>query len=729
MKYQKHSFNYKLMVSYFALVWVIVGLISVSSYVTFRGMYQQSVDEMNQKTLRATVELYEEKIFQPVMKLYTDFLGKSGTGKAGNLFYSKNRLDTMEIYEIHHNLRSEVIGNSCISEIHLYDRERQQMISSRFGYKSGEDAAKILSYYSMENISEDASFPIITAAFQYPDEDSFYYNIIYSTNLGGRSRQGNTGFILFTMNSSRISEMMNQNEEDRVYIVSQDGTILCHPQMERTGQEPEFLFEPGLNYSVYMEKNTVISCMKSPTNNQYFVVETSMDGFYPAVRQLIGRMIWITAGMILLGGVAALVMSRHMAKPIQQAMNLITETLPDGEKAKKQDLEEIVNTICDEFQSLEQFTKSNKETIKNNYLLNLYLNQTKHGEGWEGKKAYIGFSGKAPCQPALVSWQFQKEIGMETKQMAVYKYIHDMQNLVKDSTVIAGETEENILAVVSVRESREEIRSFLEKTAKESSGRIVVYLGRECGGDMQVGQEFAFLKEMLSYQFFYPEKQVWEAETFAVQKEAVPEVNLNDFVKWLKSYQLEACQSDLVQTLENMDRLAICSEKRQEILLKYISAVSDTARAAGIHLEEMKHIIESENILVFQENFKRLMEEFRDTAVFRTQSKKHEEADAIKQFIAEHYDQDISLNMIAENMHMSPSYISRFFKEQTGMNITEYMKEIKLSEAEKLLVATEYSVEKIARMIGYNTTHYFIRQFKEKYGETPTVYRKKYNAK
>lgn len=107
------------MVSYLALVWVVAGLISVSSYITFRKMYRQSTDEMNRKTLRATVEFYEEKIFQPVMKIYSDFLGASGIGKTGNLFYSERQLDTMEIYEINNSIRSEAAKNEFISEIHL----------------------------------------------------------------------------------------------------------------------------------------------------------------------------------------------------------------------------------------------------------------------------------------------------------------------------------------------------------------------------------------------------------------------------------------------------------------------------------------------------------------------------------------------------------------------------------------------------------------------------------
>lgn len=178
-----------------------------------------------------------------------------------------------------------------------------------------------------------------------------------------------------------------------------------------------------------------------------------------------------------------------------------------------------------------------------------------------------------------------------------------------------------------------------------------------------------------------------------------------------------------------MDERAVPYEVRQETLLKYISAVSETARSAGIRLEGMMKVVDSGNIWLFQENLMELIQELQTALEERQKSKKTEEIEMIRSFILQHYNQDISLNMIAQNMHMSTSYISRFFKEKTGQNITEYIKEIKLSEAEKLLTTTNDSVEKIAGLIGYNTTHYFIKQFKEKYGETPTVYRKNHQAK
>ena len=178
------------------------------------------------------------------------------------------------------------------------------------------------------------------------------------------------------------------------------------------------------------------------------MVETSVDGFYPAVHQLIGQMVVITMSMILAGGIAAILISRHMSRPIQQVVDMISDTLPEGMEDQKQDLKGIVNTICDEFHSLDMFMKNSRETIKNNYILSLYWNQTGNQAELEEKKNYIGISCQGKYLPVLINYGFYEQISTEARQMAIYKYIHDLQNSAKSFSIIASEVEENIIAVI-----------------------------------------------------------------------------------------------------------------------------------------------------------------------------------------------------------------------------------------------------------------------------------------
>ncbi|MCR5755333.1 MAG: helix-turn-helix transcriptional regulator, partial [Acetatifactor sp.] len=79
---------------------------------------------------------------------------------------------------------------------------------------------------------------------------------------------------------------------------------------------------------------------------------------------------------------------------------------------------------------------------------------------------------------------------------------------------------------------------------------------------------------------------------------------------------------------------------------------------------------------------------------------------------------------IAEKVYLSPKYISRIFKEETGVTITQYTNDCKLNKASRLLLETNISLEELIKQVGFSSTNYFIKKFKEKYSVTPTQYRR-----
>lgn len=94
------------------------------------------------------------------------------------------------------------------------------------------------------------------------------------------------------------------------------------------------------------------------------------------------------------------------------------------------------------------------------------------------------------------------------------------------------------------------------------------------------------------------------------------------------------------------------------------------------------------------------------------------------QYIHEHiYDPNLSVGSMACDMNLSASYISRFFKFQTGYTISNYIDNLRLDKAKKLLKETELSLKEILDSIGYVDPTNFIRKFKKSEGLTPMQYR------
>ena len=93
-------------------------------------------------------------------------------------------------------------------------------------------------------------------------------------------------------------------------------------------------------------------------------------------------------------------------------------------------------------------------------------------------------------------------------------------------------------------------------------------------------------------------------------------------------------------------------------------------------------------------------------------------------YIADHYTYDIPLERLASIACMSASKLKTCFKRHTGCTVTEYIQGRRMSQAEHLLIDTDFTMGQIAQMIGYSTSSRFAELFKKNTGILPIEYRK-----
>jgi two-component system response regulator YesN len=99
----------------------------------------------------------------------------------------------------------------------------------------------------------------------------------------------------------------------------------------------------------------------------------------------------------------------------------------------------------------------------------------------------------------------------------------------------------------------------------------------------------------------------------------------------------------------------------------------------------------------------------------------------ILKFVSENYhDSTLCLESIAQQFNYSASYISHFFKEQTGETLIKYIDNFRIKRAKQLLRETDYSLTDILTLVGYNDKNNFIRKFKKLENITPIQYRNSY---
>ena len=92
-------------------------------------------------------------------------------------------------------------------------------------------------------------------------------------------------------------------------------------------------------------------------------------------------------------------------------------------------------------------------------------------------------------------------------------------------------------------------------------------------------------------------------------------------------------------------------------------------------------------------------------------------------YIKNHYAQDISLDILAQVVHLNKSYLARQFKKEFGMSPIAYLIKVRMDYAKKLLTESTLPVKAVAALCGYNDPSFFNFYFKKTFGISPAAYR------
>lgn len=100
----------------------------------------------------------------------------------------------------------------------------------------------------------------------------------------------------------------------------------------------------------------------------------------------------------------------------------------------------------------------------------------------------------------------------------------------------------------------------------------------------------------------------------------------------------------------------------------------------------------------------------------------------VKAIINDNYQKEVTIEKLAKSVSVSPFHLSRIFKSSTGYTINEYLKRVRLGQAQSMLVYSDMSVTDIAYAVGYGSHSYFTQLFRKQFGVSPVEF-KKYHLK
>lgn len=207
-------------------------------------------------------------------------------------------------------------------------------------------------------------------------------------------------------------------------------------------------------------------------------------------------------------------------------------------------------------------------------------------------------------------------------------------------------------------------------------------------------------------------------------------------IRLAKQYKPDIIIMDLM--ISEMDGLTAISEIRKFLpnaVITILSSYSDFNYAQkAISNRVFEYLLKPIKPTAFKDVFLRMLQaasnvsepsieitEEKDTDA--TEEKQHFIEESLK-YIKEHYREKLTLEMVASRVFINPKYFSHVFKKEMGISFTEYVINLKIQYACKLLETTNYKAYRISLECGFSDPSYFNRVFFTQMNMTPQSYRK-----
>ena len=182
------------------------------------------------------------------------------------------------------------------------------------------------------------------------------------------------------------------------------------------------------------------------------------------------------------------------------------------------------------------------------------------------------------------------------------------------------------------------------------------------------------------------------------------------------------------------DLLTKTAGDRTTIKIRILELSSLASRAAvegGADAEKVMEILKNfnneidqmERIEEFFYKVHRVISTFLD-GIFKLADKKHLSlVTNARNYIIENYSKPLTIKATAEHLFISPSHLSRLFRQELDCTFNDYLTRVRVEKAVELLKKPEYSVEQVSKAVGFKSQSYFAEIFRKYIGVTPLVYK------
>lgn len=273
----------------------------------------------------------------------------------------------------------------------------------------------------------------------------------------------------------------------------------------------------------------------------------------------------------------------------------------------------------------------------------------------------------------------------------------------------------------------------VQEKLKEKVDKVNICLGNTYDDFLEIPKSYLDASLAVDYRFIKGNNTIIESKNLPLNQEferMYPKNLFEQIQFYLKSGDMDKLYDALNQFTAYIKTEDLPLYYIKGLCYQLINIISEIVEKINLQINTQKNKLSYACVLINYDTVEELVNAIQNIANnINMYIKENEEKNGnptiikIKNFINDNaFNQNFSVQLLADEFNMSISSISSFVKYHTGTTILEYITQIRMNEARRLLLTNRYTVNKITEMVGYVNVSSFIRKFKQYYGFTPKEY-------
>ncbi len=774
-KYLQISYLYKLFISYLIIILICVGIMAVFSYRLESNNIKNWAINSNNELVNNFKYTVDNFILDSVDKISLIILQNTINNPDISYFFINPIQDKLSnLLKISDFLKNIKASNPMISSITIYSKCNDLIVSTE-GIKYSRTDDSILPdrtyIYDLYDSGVNEYWGLKKErTLVNPLPDSTVQNekvfITYVRRISSPSEKSKTGgSIAIAVEESILHSMIESSAPlnfGQIYIIDKNGGILSHSNKDFLFQNikdfpfgNEALELCNKNKSGYfMAKvdgvDSIISYISSDFNDwKYITVKPIAELIETKYKFLGNTIILITLITLAFGLLVALLSTKSIYSPLKYLSELCKNAVKARYDTIPKDECKLISSTLD---ILSEKVKENEEkieqsipVIKQHFIQTLLMSHFMSKEDIYEQMEFLNIV--LPFQYFMVLIlnlrKYPESISFKTMEIVKLDIIEKAEQILSDYDIVSicsGDMDA-INIILNLNRKDKEIMPFLNKLIKyiNDSLNLKANLGvGNCYSSIDnINRSFVEAKLCINYSYIYPERSIISAkEAFEYEDNSgeVLHVLYEELTNSIKTRNKKASFESIKTIINTIREEKICYNQATRVLMQCLVLFQDTASELKINSEKSsfsniyKDFSNIDNILDLHIWFNALLTELFEHIEGMKSEKNAYFIEDVKRFISENIlNPAISLNFVADVMHINSAYLSRMFKQETGLSFVDYLMDEKLNAAKEMLITNKnMKIEDVCIAVGYSSSQYFIRKFKLKYGMTPGEFRISY---